>query len=46
MLDKYGYEKEYDLNTRPLEIDLLVIKKDSNIQKRWMNAGHVISQCL
>ena len=22
------YEKEYNLNTKPLEIDLLVIKKD------------------
>lgn len=26
------YEKEYNLNTKPLEIDLLVIKKDSNVQ--------------
>lgn len=26
------YEKEYNLNTKPLEIDLLVIKKDKNIQ--------------
>lgn len=26
------YEKEYNLNTKPLEIDLLVIKKDPNIQ--------------
>lgn len=26
------YEKEYNLNTRPLEIDLLVIKKDRNVQ--------------
>lgn len=26
------YEKEYNLNTRPLEIDLLVIKKDARIQ--------------
>lgn len=26
------YEKEYNLNTKPLEIDLLVIKKDSDIQ--------------
>ncbi len=26
------YEKEYNLNTKPLEIDLLVIKKDSAIQ--------------
>lgn len=26
------YEKEYNLNTKPLEIDLLIIKKDSNIQ--------------
>lgn len=26
------YEKEYNLNTKPLEIDLLVIKKDSDVQ--------------
>ena len=26
------YEKEYNLNTKPLEIDLLVIKKDSHVQ--------------
>ena len=26
------YEKEYNLNTKPLEIDLLVIKKDGNVQ--------------
>ena len=26
------YHKEYNLNTKPLEVDLLVIKKDSNIQ--------------
>lgn len=26
------YEKEYNLNTKPLEIDLLVIKKDPNVQ--------------
>ena len=26
------YEKEYNLNTKPLEIDLLVIKKDKDIQ--------------
>lgn len=26
------YEREYNLNTKPLEIDLLVIKKDSSIQ--------------
>lgn len=26
------YEKEYNLNTKPLEIDLLVIKKESNVQ--------------
>ena len=25
------YEKEYNLNTKPLEIDLLVIKKDSSV---------------
>ncbi|MCM1136700.1 MAG: hypothetical protein NC400_14140 [Clostridium sp.] len=26
------YEKEYNLNTKPLEIDLLIIKKDSGVQ--------------
>ena len=26
------YHKEYNLNTKPLEVDLLVIKKDSDIQ--------------
>ena len=26
------YEKEYNLNTKPLEIDLLVIKKDKDVQ--------------
>lgn len=26
------YEKEYNLNTKPLEIDLLVIKKETNIK--------------
>ena len=26
------YEKEYNLNTKPLEIDLLVIKKDPSVQ--------------
>ena len=26
------YYKEYNLNTKPLEVDLLVIKKDSDIQ--------------
>ena len=26
------YEKEYNLNTKPLEIDLLVIKKESHVQ--------------
>lgn len=26
------YEREYNLNTKPLEIDLLVIKKDRNVQ--------------
>ena len=26
------YEKEYNLNTKPLEIDLLVIKKDPDVQ--------------
>ena len=30
--DKLIYEKEYNLNLRPLEIDLLVIKKDKNLQ--------------
>ncbi|MEH2959958.1 hypothetical protein [Candidatus Merdisoma sp. JLR.KK006] len=30
--DDLIYEKEYNLNTKPLEIDLLVIKKDSNVQ--------------
>ena len=25
------YEKEYNLNTKPLEIDLLVIKKESSV---------------
>lgn len=24
------YEKEYNLNTKPLEIDLLVVKKDKD----------------
>ena len=27
-----SYEREHNLNTKPLEIDLLVIKKESNIQ--------------
>lgn len=26
------YHKEYNLNTKPLEVDLLVIKKESDIQ--------------
>lgn len=26
------YEREYNLNTKPLEIDLLIIKKDKNVQ--------------
>ena len=30
--DDLIYEKEYNLNTKPLEIDLLVIKKDKDIQ--------------
>lgn len=30
--DKLIYEKEYNLNTKPLEIDLLVIKKDRDLQ--------------
>ena len=30
--DKLIYEKEYNLNMKPLEIDLLVIKKDKNLQ--------------
>ncbi len=30
--DDLIYEKEYNLNMKPLEIDLLVIKKDTNVQ--------------
>lgn len=30
--DNLIYEKEYNLNIKPLEIDLLVIKKDKNVQ--------------
>lgn len=30
--DKLTYEKEYNLNRKPLEIDLLVIKKDRNLR--------------
>ena len=30
--DDLIYEKEYNLNMKPLEIDLLVIKKDANVQ--------------
>ena len=30
--DDLIYEKEYNLNTEPLEIDLLVIKKDKDVQ--------------
>ncbi len=30
--DELIYEREYNLNTKPLEIDLLVIKKHSNVQ--------------
>lgn len=30
--DFLTYEREYNLNRKPLEIDLLVIKKDANIQ--------------
>lgn len=26
------YEKEYNLNTKPLEIDLLIIKKGTDVQ--------------
>ena len=26
------FEKEYNLNTKPLEIDLLVIRKDSSVR--------------
>ncbi len=26
------FEKEYNLNTKPLEIDLLVIKKETSVQ--------------
>lgn len=29
--DDLIYEKEYNLNTKPLEIDLLVIKKDKDV---------------
>ena len=28
--DKLVFEKEYNLNTKPLEIDLLIIKKESD----------------
>lgn len=30
--DDLVYEKEYNLNTKPLEIDLLVIKKDPEVR--------------
>lgn len=40
------YEKEYNLNTKPLEIDLLVIKKDKNVRTAneigWIFRGHNI----
>ena len=31
-MDDLIYEKEYNLSTKPLEIDLLVIKKEPNVQ--------------
>lgn len=38
------YEKEYNLNTKPLEIDLLVIKKDSDVRTAneigWIFRGY------
>lgn len=38
------YEKEYNLNTKPLEIDLLVIKKDSDVRTAneigWIFKGY------
>lgn len=30
--EKIIYEKEYNLNTKPLEIDLLVIKKEADVE--------------
>lgn len=30
--DALVFEKEYNLNTKPLEIDLLVIKKEASVQ--------------
>ena len=30
--DKLVFQQEYNLNTRPLEVDLLIIKKDSSVQ--------------
>ncbi len=30
--DDLIFEKEYNLNTKPLEIDLLVIKKEASVQ--------------
>ena len=40
------YEREYNLNTKPLEIDLLVIKKDRDIRTvneiGWIFRGHNI----
>lgn len=40
------YEKEYNLNTKPLEIDLLVIKKDKDIRTAneigWIFRGYNI----
>ena len=30
--EKIIYEKEYNLNTKPLEINLLVIKKEADVE--------------
>ena len=30
--DELIFEKEYNLNTKPLEIDLLVVKKETSVQ--------------
>ncbi len=44
--DDLIYEKEYNLNTKPLEIDLLIIKKDSHVciknEIGWLFRGHNI----
>lgn len=46
--DDLIYEKEYNLNTKPLEIDLLVIKKDKDVhisnEIGRMFKGHVTVQ--